>query len=158
LLADLIEHIDNNQLGTSSASHNRTTYNLVSRIRERSTQELADLARVATPLEEDALIGITTAPQLSEFHCAINEAIILTEPWTVILIRAFSKAATYLLNEANNLLLFDLGAFGGNSSELEQKLRGAEDCIKGLWLLGKKSDIARKVADVLSAGKSKLKA
>lgn len=134
-------------------------YKLVTRIREQSAKELSDLARVATPPDQDALLGITIAPQLSEFHHAINEAVILTEPWTVILIRAFSKAATYLLREANNLLQFDQVASGhdSDSSELQERMGRAEDCIKGLWLLGKKDDIARKVANVLAAGKSKLR-
>lgn len=156
MLADLIEHIDENELGITSATHSRMCYKLVTRIRERSAKELSDLARVATPPDENALLGITIAPQLSEFHHAINEAVILTEPWTVILIRAFSKAATYLLSEANNLLQFDQVASGHDSSELQERMGRAEDCIKGLWLLGKKDDIARKVANVLAAGKCKL--
>ncbi|KAM0548402.1 hypothetical protein ACHAPJ_009886 [Fusarium lateritium] len=153
LLADLIEHIDTHQLGLSTASQNRTCCKWVMRIRERSAKDLSDLARVATPREQDTFIAI---PQLSEFHHAINEAMILTEPWTVILIRAFSKAANYLLSEANDLLQFDMVTSGHDSFELQERLRRAEECIKGLWLLGKKSDIARKVADTLSRAKSKL--
>ncbi|KAF5019858.1 hypothetical protein F66182_8137 [Fusarium sp. NRRL 66182] len=156
LLADLIEHIDENQLGITSASQNRKCCKWVMRIRERSAKELSDLAQVATTPEQDMASGSSAAPQLSEFHHAINEAMILTEPWTVIVIRAFSKAASYLLSEANDLLQFDMAASGHDSSELQERFQRAEECIKGLWLLGKKSDIARKVAGILSKEKTKL--
>lgn len=140
--------MDENEFGVSPASHSRLSSKMVTRIREASSRELSDLAQVSTPPDED--IGIAVTPQLSHFHHAVNEATILTEPWTMILIRAFSKAAVLLLSEANELLQFGLTTSGGNSHGFQETLSRAEGCTKGLWLLGKKSDMARKVADTLS--------
>ena len=76
---------------------------------------------------------------------------ILTEPWTIILIRAFSKTAIYWMGEANDLKVFE------DSGEVGEKLAQAEECIRALWILGKKSDSARRCAEVLSGAKRKFK-
>lgn len=144
LLADLIEHIDNHNLGIPSHSHARTSSKWVLRVRERSATELSDLARAAAP-------GITTAPQLSDFHHAINESMLLTEPWTIILIRAFSKAGNFWLGEASGLIRCEC-----DEVEVSARLDRAEDCVRGLWTLGKKSDSARRCAETLSRAKRKV--
>ncbi|KAM0344755.1 hypothetical protein ACHAPU_007128 [Fusarium lateritium] len=135
LLADLIEHIDTHNLGISTYSDARKSNNWVLRLRERSATELSELARVTAP-------GITTAPG---FHHALNESMILTEPWTVILIRAFSKAGNYWLGEASR-----------SACGRRERLGRAEECVKGLWILGKKSDSARRIAETLSRAKRKV--
>jgi hypothetical protein len=140
LLADLVSHIDTNSLGLPTQTQNRTNSKWILRIRERSAKELSDLARVTTP----------SIPQPSEFHHALNESMILTEPWTVILIRAFSKAAIYWMDEANDLRVLEA------KGEVGERLAQAEECIRALWILGKKSDGARRCAEVLSRAKRKL--
>jgi hypothetical protein len=117
---------------------------MAARIRESSVRELSDLASVATPPEET-----NTPPQLPEFHHAVNEGTILTEPWTMILIRAFSKASVILLGEADESLRYARRTLG-HSEDFTDSMERAEECIKVLWLLGKKSDMARKIAEVLS--------
>ncbi|KAF4334050.1 regulatory alcR [Fusarium beomiforme] len=149
LLADLISHIDENTLGLPPATQARTNCKWTMRIRERSAKELSDLARVTAPDNSKATFVV---PTLSEFHHAINQCMILTEPWTVILIRAFSKAANYWMSEANDLLQVDRA--GGE--ELEERLGRGEECIRILWILGKKSDIARRCAETLSRAKARL--
>ncbi|KAF5010141.1 hypothetical protein FDECE_3687 [Fusarium decemcellulare] len=156
MLADLIEYVDENELGVTTATHSRLSSKMATRIREASARELSDLARVSTPDEE--LGNTMIAPQLSHFHHAVNEATILTEPWTIILIRAFSKAAVLLISEANDFLEFGLTTRGNNGGhDFQESLCRAEECVKGLWLLGKKSDMARKVADTLSSAMNKLR-
>ncbi|KAJ4167565.1 hypothetical protein NW754_011384 [Fusarium falciforme] len=150
MLADLIEYVDENELGVASVSYGRLGSKMVSRIREASARELSDLAKVSTP--DRGTTGMIS-PSLSHFHDAVNEATILTEPWTIILIRAFSKAAVLLISEANDFLEFGLTTRGS----FQESLARADECTKGLWLLGKKSDMARRVADRLSLAIHKLK-
>ncbi|PNP78906.1 hypothetical protein FNYG_07771 [Fusarium nygamai] len=146
LLADLIHHIDEHALGLPAPSQSRSNCKWVMRIRERSARELSDLARVTAPDNRTFIV-----PTLSEFHHAINQCMILTEPWTVILIRAFSKAANYWMAEVNELLQVDRAG-----EELEERLGRGEECIRILWILGKKSDIARRCAETLSRAKTRL--
>ncbi|KAF4978142.1 hypothetical protein FZEAL_5440 [Fusarium zealandicum] len=155
MLADLIEFADDNELGVPAISCSRLCGKMVTRIREASARELSDLARVSTPTNQDAT-GMT-APQLSHFHHAVNEATILTEPWTIILIRAFSKAAVLLMSEASDALEYERATSRKSSRDFQEPLRRAEACVKGLWLLGKKSDMARKVAETLSLAMIRLR-
>lgn len=150
MLADLIEYVDENELGVASLSYARLGSKMISRIRESSARELSDLAKVSTP--DRGTTGMIS-PSLSHFHDAVNEATILTEPWTIILIRAFSKAAVLLISEASDFLEFGLTPRGS----FQESLARADECTKGLWLLGKKSDMARRVADRLSVAIEKLR-
>ncbi|KAF4454016.1 hypothetical protein F53441_3400 [Fusarium austroafricanum] len=154
MLADLIEYVDENELGEATASHGRLTSKMVTRIREASARELSDLAKVSTP---DQSLTSMTAPQMSHFHHAVNEATILTEPWTIILIRAFAKAAMILIHEANDFLEYGLTTPANTGHDFQESMRRAQDCVKGLWILGKKSDMARRSADTLVSAMKKLK-
>lgn len=147
MLADLLEFVDENALGMGDAACSRITSQMAKGIRKHSARELSDLARVATPPTTDAYLGV---PQMSDFHHAINEGTLLTEPWTMILIRAFTKACMIFLGEADESLLYAGTTLGHNSQSFWLNMEQAEDCMKGLWLLGKKSDMARKIAETLS--------
>ncbi|KNA96061.1 hypothetical protein FOXG_18095 [Fusarium oxysporum f. sp. lycopersici 4287] len=127
---------------------------MVTRIREASARELSDLAKVSTPSHN---LTNMTAPQMTHFHHAVNEATILTEPWTIILIRAFAKAAMILIHEANDFLEFGLTTPANTGHDFQESMRRAQDCVKGLWILGKKSDMARRSADTLVTAMKKLK-
>ncbi|CAG1960200.1 unnamed protein product [Fusarium graminearum] len=140
LLADLVSQVDANSLGLPAQTQSRTNSKWIMRVRERSAKELSDLARVTTP----------STPLPSEFHHALNESMILTEPWTVILERAFSKAAIHWMGEANDLRMFEA------KGEVRERLAQAEECIRALWILGKKSDSARRCAEVLAGAKRKI--
>ena len=154
MLADLLEFVDENALGSmeDAACSHRITSQMARRIRKHSARELSDLARVATPPTRDANLG---APQMPDFHHAVNEGTLLIEPWTMILIRAFTKACMIFLGEADESLRYyaetetTLGEHN-NNHDFERNMGQAEDCMKGLWLLGKKSDMARKIAETLS--------
>lgn len=154
MLADLLEFIDDNALGIEEAAYSRINSQMARDIRNRSAQELSDLARVATPPAGDA---ITSVPQMPDFHHATNEGTLLTEPWTMILIRAFTKACMVFLSEADESLCYTETALGHTSLLFERNMERAEDCMKGLWLLGKKSDMARRVAETLSLALRKLR-
>ncbi|KAH8656376.1 hypothetical protein BGZ61DRAFT_570379 [Ilyonectria robusta] len=154
MLADIVEFVDKNGLGVNIEARCRANSKMACRIRETSVRELSDLASVATPPAEEASSAM---PQLQDFHHAVNEGTILTEPWTMILIRAFSKASVILLGEADESLRYGRGTLGHNSEDFKDSLERAEECIKGLWLLGKKSDMARKIAEVLSVASDRLR-
>ncbi|KAH8714590.1 hypothetical protein BGZ61DRAFT_493008 [Ilyonectria robusta] len=155
MLADLVEFVDENNLGVEVAVRSRVNSKMASRIRETSVRELSDLASVATPPTEEP--GNHAAPQLPDFHHAVNEGTILTEPWTMILIRAFSKASVILLGEADESLRYGRATLGHNNEDFKKSLERAEECVKALWLLGKKSDMARKIAEVLSVASDGLR-
>ena len=148
LLVDLIEIIDNAGLSLEAQRRNRTSNDFIASFRSRNCVALSDLARCAVP-HEDSLTqatGTTLSPT--------SQPSLLTEPWTVVLIRAFAKAGT--------LLLFD-GWASCTKQPLpgfdEEPFRRAEDCVDALWYLGRKSDMALLAAETLGkALKKKRKA
>ncbi|KAL5589154.1 hypothetical protein FOBRF1_015682 [Fusarium oxysporum] len=100
MLADVLEFIDKNGYGLDQARQKRLSSNVAARIRKASAIELADLAQVTTPrLFQEA--GINAA-QLPDYHFAVSEGPLLTEPWTVILIRGFTKACLFHLDMADD--------------------------------------------------------
>ncbi|KAH7367565.1 hypothetical protein B0T11DRAFT_223215 [Plectosphaerella cucumerina] len=150
MLADLIERVDDEGLGVWSDGQERRRTGMAAVIRNTSVTELADLAKVSMPP-----VGSFADPQLSGFHHAVNEGAVLTEPWTVILIRAFSKATVLIFEDADRLRRSTTPQ--GGADELWATLGRADDCIKTLFYLGRKSDMARQVADVLAAAMTSFK-
>lgn len=148
ILADLIESVDTNELGEPRARQERLSSTTVDAIRRASARDLSDLARVTTP--SDWAQGMNPpSPQLPDFHSAVNQGAILTEPWTMILIRAFSKAFIWHLSEAQ-LRQHNRASLGHGYQNGQENLAQCVDCVRALWYLGKKSDMARNVAAVLS--------
>ncbi|KAI1857466.1 hypothetical protein JX265_011201 [Neoarthrinium moseri] len=148
MLADLIDLVDKHDLGLKDDTQKRRRGRVIAKLQETSVKELSDLARVATPPSDDDNGGLSVEPQLPGLHPSVNEGTILTEPWTVILIRAFSRATVLLLSEAEEYRQFALAAICSN--ELSETIRRGELCVKALWFLGKKSDMARRVAHILT--------
>jgi hypothetical protein len=142
LLADHIEFIDEHDLGLSGAKSERLATGMVARLRHDSSRELSDLGHVATLPTYP-----TTSPESPDLHHAVNAGTILTEPWTMILIRAFSKSCIYFLEKAEDMR--DARGTSGFICDFKQTLQEAENCIKVLWLLGKKSDMAWDLAETL---------
>lgn len=144
ILADLIESVDYNELGNPRAKQERLSSATVNTIRRASAGELSDLARITTPSSDWTERMNPPSPQLPDFHSAVNQGAILTEPWTMILIRAFSKAFVWHLNEA------ELWRFNRGCQDYQESVRQCQDCDRALWYLGRKSDMARNVAMALS--------
>jgi len=134
LLADLMEVVDESELGLEEATQQRNLTAFIAKFRENNCRVLSDLASCACPREDASF------PQSREFHFAVNEGALLTEPWTVVLIRAFAKAGVLLL-ESDTLLPSDL--------DREDAFQRADACIKALWFLGRKSDMALSAANIL---------
>ncbi|TRX94019.1 hypothetical protein FHL15_005097 [Xylaria flabelliformis] len=146
MLADLIEFVDQNGLGTEEASLNRLSIDLAMKIRKSSAVELSDLARVTTPRESCNM----PIEQLPGYHFAVNEGSILTEPWTVLLIRAFTKASIFHLSAVEDQRRQEWAILGQESEEYKESLGRCDTCIKALWFLGRKSEMARSLSKVLA--------
>jgi len=144
-LADIIEVIDDGHMGLESQQTIRHSSRLVSKLREQNANVISNLGRASCP-------GYNLSfPQAREFHFAVSEGALLTEPWTVVLIRAFSKAGYILLDRLSYLK--DPGYERGEismESEIAQCHQRCSFCIRALWNLGKKSDMAFIAATALS--------
>ncbi|KAJ5057425.1 hypothetical protein J3E72DRAFT_387425 [Bipolaris maydis] len=134
LLADLMEVVDESELGLKETTEHRDLTGFIARFRENNCRILSDLASCACPSSDMPF------PSSREFHFTINEGALLTDPWTAVLIRAFAKAGVLLL-ESETLLPSDM--------DQEDAFRRADDCIKALWFLGRKSDMALAAARIL---------
>ncbi|KAK7430710.1 hypothetical protein QQZ08_002754 [Neonectria magnoliae] len=148
MLADLLEFVDSNALGLEDSTLRRIDSSMAARIRKASAIDLSDLARVTAPTDNDEAGSIEE--QLPDFHFAVNEGPLLTEPWTIILIRAFTKASIFHLNVADDLRQNEWAILGHDSEEFQDSLRRSENCIRALWCLGKKSEMARNLTKILS--------
>lgn len=148
MLSELIDFVDKHNLGSAQHGRSRQEASMTMRIRQSSAIELSDLARVTAPLR-DWETQVVTAQQLPDFHFAVNEGPLLTEPWTVLLVRAFTKAALFHFGVAEDLKQHDWAVLGHGSDDLQQSTKRAEYCTKALWSLGKKSRMAKDIAEVL---------
>ena len=91
LLADLIEIVDDSEVGLERSSFTASRTDFVARFRKGNCQALSDLARCSCPRENASFA------RSIDFHFAVNQGALLTEPWTAVLIRAFAKAGVVLL-------------------------------------------------------------
>ncbi|KAF2728807.1 hypothetical protein EJ04DRAFT_581094 [Polyplosphaeria fusca] len=146
LLADLIEIIDASGLSLPHLRSDRETSRFVSAFRLRNCRALSDLARCAVPRDEGSF------QRSREFHFAVNQGALLTEPWTAVLIRAMAKAGVILLeHEDSSATTVGLGGEEEEDGGMDQEeaFRRADDCVKALWYLGRKSDMALSAARIL---------
>lgn len=139
LLADLVEIVDDSDFGLETQQMLRTSTEFVACYRRSNCRALAALARCSCP-REDASFA-----QSRDFHFAVNEGALLTEPWTAVLIRAFAKAGVVLLETDSLLSTFSVDC----DIEAEKAFREADDCVQALWYLGRKSDMALTAARIL---------
>lgn len=140
ILADTVEAIDQAQLGLDSRHDYREAIDLVTTLRRENALMVSRLAQCSL-----SALDLPYA-KLRDFHDSVNEVAILTEPWTVVLIRCFTKAACFLLNEV------DVAPRATNKwdSPDEHSWRHCGNCINALWVLGRKSDMAFLAARSLS--------
>ncbi|KAI1615904.1 hypothetical protein EDD36DRAFT_199703 [Exophiala viscosa] len=142
LLADLVEKLDDLNMCLPANRTARQTTDFVATLRVRSAFTVSDLGRCSRFRNREDL----SFSQSPFFHHAVNKAALLTEPWTVVLVRSFAYAGEQLLK----LVLPRRGVepMLEFCNILEGKSR-LIDCIQALWLLGRKSDMALCAAKVL---------
>jgi hypothetical protein len=132
LLSDLLATIDATHLSLLSERLSRQISNLVAVIRRQNALAVADLSR-------SSIHG--SLGEAQDFHFALNEAALLTEPWTVVFVRSLCRAG---------YILADLATTDQNGQDRRQAKQRCRDCIEGLWYLGRKSDMAFLAARSLS--------
>jgi len=137
LLADLIEEIDEMQAGLENHRITRSHKKLVENLRLHNAFAISDLGRCSCPNPN------TSFSRAGEFHSAVNEGALLTEPWTEVLIQSFSKACTVLMK------MFPQPGYEEHS-KFDVYTSRSESCVKALWYLGRKSDIALLACNILS--------
>ncbi|TKA71340.1 hypothetical protein B0A49_07453 [Cryomyces minteri] len=143
LLADMVEAVDKAQMGREAHRLFRQSSRLIWKLRKQNAYAVADLGRCSSPRADSSF------PKGPEFHFAVNKGALLTEPWTVVLIRSFGKAGYILLGSISS------GGQRGQSDE-EKDVQSSEAeiqcgfCVRALWYLGRKSDMAYLVATALS--------
>lgn len=143
LLADVVESIDNGGWGLASHRLMRDSTGFVSRLRDGNAAAIADLARAACPNDDSA----SSFSVGSDWHDALSQKALLTEPWTQVLIRAFVKAGSLLVQQA---IAFQLDTRCEAIEEAARCLERCRSCVRALWYLGRKSDMALMAAELLS--------
>jgi hypothetical protein len=133
-------------MGLELQRHFRQSSLLVLRMRKQNTFAISDLSRCACPRYD------SSSPRARKFHFALNKGALLTEPWTVVLIRSFGKAGYILLDSLPYSIPFVQGRIQAEGEvEIEQVRLRCELCIQALWYLGNNSDMAFLAATALSA-------
>ncbi|VUC31014.1 unnamed protein product, partial [Clonostachys rosea] len=165
LLAEMIAFVDKKQLGIEDVRRRRSSANFCKQIAKSSAMEISDIAAVAAPKHGSKLNSgnsdasqwsLPPGVQESPFHSVVHEGAILTEPWTILIIRSFTKAAAIHLERAEELWHSRSADPSAGRHEIQDSLDRCEYCMRGLWLLGKKSDMARKAAEILSRAHSEM--
>ncbi|CAI7580290.1 unnamed protein product [Penicillium pancosmium] len=134
LLADTIEGIDKGRLGSESEREARKATNFVSTLRTEHAFAVGGLARASLQGQNPSMFA--------NFHDSLNEVAFLVEPWTVVLIHSFAKAA--------HISVECLSLPGEHSVLADSFRQNCEFCICALQYLGRKSDMAFMVARNLS--------
>lgn len=145
MLADLLDLVDEGQLGLHQESTRRCAMGLATKMRNSSATELADFAAVGAFDELQTM----DPGQMLGFHFAVEKSPLLVEPWTVLLIRAFTKASLVYLAQAGDIRDRDW-ILGHSTGDIQVVIRRGKCCINALMLLGTKSDMARKLWRVFS--------
>ncbi|KAK0313189.1 hypothetical protein LTR91_014570 [Friedmanniomyces endolithicus] len=139
ILADLIEKLDDDAQRTIQCNrHKRQSTGCAGTLRTQSAYAVSELGRWARYDDIDSSFS-----QSPGFHHAVNKAALLTEPWTMVLVRSFGYAgavwARQVTSEARSV-------FCGTTTGASERL---QYCIDALSLLGKKSGMAMGAAQVL---------
>lgn len=147
IFADLIETLEHTGMKMQCNEKTTNTTELTVSIRERAVVQISDLGYHARHSPEPLAFA-----QSSDFHHAVNEAALLTEPWTVVLIRAFGLAGAILSSRVTA---------EGPEGEAEASVVACSEarrrlkwCTDALTLLGRKSDTAMRAAVVLRGAAS----
>lgn len=134
LLADVIEGIDNERLGSDAEREARQSTDFVTSLKTDNAFAVGALARSSLQGQDPNMYG--------HFHDSLNEVAFLVEPWTVVLIHSFAKAGFISLEM--------LDCPGMLSGILEPFRQNCEFCIQALRYLGRKSDMAFLVSENLA--------
>jgi hypothetical protein len=140
LFADLLEKLDDLNMSVPANRAARQTTDFAQTLRLRAVYVQSDFGRCSRWTED---LSFAKSP---DFHHAVNKAALLTEPWTVVLVRAFALSGETLVK----LVMSRRGAgFLMDAVNLAEARGRLDDCIEALWLLGRKSDMSLQAAKIL---------
>lgn len=140
LFSDLVEKLDDLSMTSPANRSTRQATEFAATLRTRSVCVVSDLGRCSRSSED---LSFTQSP---DFHHAVNKAALLTEPWTVVLVRSFAYAGEVLAKLVLSDQKAGLLTEAINLTEARSRLH---DCIEALWLLSRKSDMALCAAKIL---------
>ncbi|KAK4935014.1 hypothetical protein LTR10_023855 [Elasticomyces elasticus] len=145
LLADTIAQLDREERTMEAPRHLRDTCRLIAELRRDNAQAIARIARAS--LSEYG----PSYPDNSEFHFACNGSAILTEPWTDILVRSMGTACRVFINCLSSWddSTDSMHDWVVSSTLYDDLYAQAVTCIQAMSLLGRKSNAANYMADVL---------
>ncbi|RMJ24967.1 C6 transcription factor [Aspergillus sp. HF37] len=138
ILADTLESLDRAEIGMESQRECRRAIGLVATLRKDNAVAVSNLAYRSLRGQD------LSFAKTREFHDSVNERAMLTEPWTAVLTRSFTKAGYNLLDEAHAVHL-------AQNDLSNQALLQCGYCVDGLLCLGRKSDVALLAARILSS-------
>lgn len=142
ILADLMDTLENAGMTMPFQRDLRKSMGLMASIRDNAVITISDLGFHSRRGNEEPFSFSKSA----DFHHAVNQAALLTEPWTVVLVRAFSHAGAILAERVKAQRFTSDIAVSETDSEPKRRL---QYCIDALSLLGRKSDMAMCAAKVL---------
>lgn len=147
LLADNIEAIDLSNRGLEARKFHRELSDLIANLRKQNAAAIASVASVSSRCKN----GYGKAGQ---FHSVIGDAALLSEPWTDILMRSFTKAAESCLQTIRTHETSRTSCYMGRAWEDGKNLtwglrKDTMACIQGLKVLGRKSEMADILATAL---------
>lgn len=123
--------MDETEVGTELRRQGRDATNFVTRFREENCRTLSNIARCACLQEEGRELF------------SIGQGALWSEPWSDVLVRAFTAAGAILLEDA--------ALSRGEASEQNDASERTHDCIKALQYLGRRSDKALSTATILQS-------
>ncbi|KAJ6006490.1 hypothetical protein N7451_004434 [Penicillium sp. IBT 35674x] len=147
LAANCIEQIDNASLSENLRRSLRRSSGLVMELKKENAIAISDLAQVSC----------SSGPQAfrdnAEFHSALSENALLTEPWTVVLIQALEEACGIFLTwlSCQRHIANEQHEWVYNNTNYSDLRSRASSCINALKLLVRKSDTAGLVAATLES-------
>ncbi|KAJ9656471.1 hypothetical protein H2198_004930 [Neophaeococcomyces mojaviensis] len=138
ILSDLIDKLDKTHVTMFLNRCQRESSGFTQKLRMQAAFAVSDLGRNSQSENQESSFS-----QAPDFHHAVNKAALLTEPWTMVLVRSFGYAGAVLAGQ-----VLSRGEPEATCESLEARKR-LQYCIDALWLLGKKSDMAMCAAQVL---------
>nr|KAK5447022.1 hypothetical protein LTR18_002601 [Exophiala xenobiotica] len=136
-LADCLDEVDQRQKGDHLYGALRKSCRLAFEMRKASALQISDVCRVARPRDDSSF------NRIGNFHTTVCEGALLTEPWTEILIRCFTRSADLFLK-----WLLQLQSSSTHPSSwsragyFDALYDNCMQCIAGLFDIGRKSDMS----------------
>ncbi len=136
-LADCLDEVDQRQKGDHLYGALRKSCRLAFEMRKASAFQISDVCRVARPRDG------SNFHRIGNFHTTVCEGALLTEPWTEILIRCFTRSADLFLKWLSQLQSSPSHPSSwSRAGSFDALYDNCMQCIAGLFDIGRKSDMS----------------